>query len=200
MREHGATRLCPPYSCCAWAWRCAPLPILRLATLAATQRARPPKGFEAQSRKGSQGSRGRLKSAATVKSFSSAAHPNSFWHERAIKKIKPGHKERPLPCSAGLLVHFGAALRSCVTVRAAAFCTPCQWSAGTMPVKAGAKNAEASVEPSIPVPTRTSITTTALRMEAGRLTAVVDMGCSFLELGAAQCHSIQRSVACCAVD
>jgi hypothetical protein len=47
----------------------------RLAVLGATQRARPPKGFEAQSRKGSQGSRRRLKSAATVKSFSSATHP-----------------------------------------------------------------------------------------------------------------------------
>src|SRR5262249_26416561 len=63
-----------------------------LATLGATQRARPPKGFEAQSRKGSQGSRGRLKAAATVKSFSSAAPPNLLWHERAVKKIKPGHK------------------------------------------------------------------------------------------------------------
>jgi hypothetical protein len=57
-----------------------------LATIAAIQRARPPKGFEAQSRKGSQGPRARLKSVATVKSFSSAAHPNSFWHDRAIKK------------------------------------------------------------------------------------------------------------------
>src|SRR5262245_22939525 len=70
-----------------------PHPPYVLATLAANQRARPPKGFEAQSRKGSQGSRRRLKSAATVKSFSSAAHPNSLWHERAIKKIKPGHKK-----------------------------------------------------------------------------------------------------------
>jgi hypothetical protein len=66
-----------------------------VATLAATQRARPPKGFEAQSRKGPQGSRRRLKSAATVKSFSAAAHLNSLWHERAIKQIKPGHKEMP---------------------------------------------------------------------------------------------------------
>src|SRR5262249_1076417 len=65
----------------------------------ATQRAQPPKGFEAQSRKGSQGSRGRLKAAATVKSFSLAAPPNSFWHERAVRRIKPGHKEMRFPCN-----------------------------------------------------------------------------------------------------
>ena len=67
----------------------------------ATQRARPPKGFEAQSRKGSQGSRGRLKAAATVKSFSSTAHPNSLWHERAVKKIKPGHNGPNLSLQRG---------------------------------------------------------------------------------------------------
>src|SRR5262249_21366184 len=69
-----------------------------LATLGATQRARPPKGFEAQSRKGSRGSRRRLKAAATVKSFSSVAHPNSLWHVQSKKSNRDiRHKEMRFP-------------------------------------------------------------------------------------------------------